>query len=374
MKRIDWDPNGERNTQNRGKFGYARISWDEALDLAAAEIRSINRQHGKGAILNSHSSHHTWGNVGYYLSANMRFMNAIGYTMRMGTPEPYGLIEDCLREAELIVYWASDPETTCGTYAAFEGTVRRQWARDLGIKTVHIDPYRNPTASWLGGKWIPIVPGTGPALAHVIALVWITEGLYDKDHVDTRTTGFEAFAAYITGAEDGVPKTPEWQEPETGVKAHVVRALAREWGSKKTYLSAGSKGTGFGGANRSATGIQWARAMVCLMAMQGLGKPGINFGNLTFGAPLDMQFYFPGYADGGISGDMERTADPVQNYQRMPHMITMNTVSQKIPRLRIPEAILDGETAGYATDPKSLEGQFMRFSYPAPGHSRIRML
>ena len=30
LKRVDWDPNGERNPQNRGKSKYVRISWDEA--------------------------------------------------------------------------------------------------------------------------------------------------------------------------------------------------------------------------------------------------------------------------------------------------------------------------------------------------------
>ncbi|MCC7038938.1 MAG: molybdopterin-dependent oxidoreductase [Burkholderiales bacterium] len=397
MRRIDFDPNGERNPQNRGKSGYVRISWDEALDITANEIKRVRRAHGHGAILNSHSSHHTWGNIGYYLSSNIRFMNAIGYTkmvlnpdswegwfwgashhygytMRMGTAEPYGQVEDCLKEAELIVYWASDPETTCGSYAAFEATVRRQWARELGIQMIHIDPYKNTTASWIGGKWIPIVPGTGPALAHAIAYVWIKEGLYDKEYVLTRTTGFEKYVAYVLGEEDGIEKSPEWQAAETGVQPQVVRALARQWGTKRTYLSCGGKGLGFGGANRGATGIQWARSMVCLMAMQGLGKPGVNFGNLTAGAPLDMQFYFPGYADGGISGDIEGTADAVQNYQRMPHLISMNTASQRISRLRIPEAILDGEAEGYPTDSKSLEGQFQRFAYPAAGHSPIRML
>lgn len=397
MKRVDFDPNGERNPQNRGKSGYVRISWDEALDLAANEIKRIRREHGHGAIFNSHSSHHTWGNIGYYLSANIRFMNAVGhtkmvlnpdswegwfwgaahhygYTMRMGTAEPYGQIEDCLKEAEMIVFWSSDPESTCGSYGAYEGTVRRQWAKRLGIKMIHIDPYKNTTAAWLGGKWIPIVPGTGPAMAHAIAHVWITEELYDKDYVEKRTVGFDKYRAYVLGEEDGVPKTPEWQAPETGVEPCVVRALAREWAAKKTYLSCGGKGTAFGGANRSATGAQWARAMVCLMAMRGLGKPGINFGNLGVGAPLDMQFYFPGYADGGISGDVEATADAVQNYQRMPHLISMNTVTQKISRLRIPEAILDGKAEGYPTDSKSLEGQFMRFSYPSAGHSPIKMM
>ena len=44
MKRVDFDPNGERNPQNRGKSGYVRISWDEALDLVGSEIKRLKRQ------------------------------------------------------------------------------------------------------------------------------------------------------------------------------------------------------------------------------------------------------------------------------------------------------------------------------------------
>ena len=331
------------------------------------------------------------------LSAFNRFMNAIGYTkmvinpdswegwywgathhygysMRLGAAEPYGMLDDCLQQAELIVFWSSDPESTGGSYGAFEGTLRRMFARDVGIEMVHIDPHLNPTASLLGGKWIPIVPGTDPALAHAIAHVWMTEGLYDKAYVAERTTGFDKYRDYVLGIEDGVPKSPEWQEPETGVPAFTVRALARKWGTRRTYLGAGGKGTAFGGACRSATGSQWARAMVCLMAMQGLGKPGVNFGNLQYGAPIDYNFYFPGYGEGGLSGDVETTGAAVQLYQRQPQLPSMNVVAQRITRNRIAEAILDGETHGHPIDPKSINGQFMRFHYPAPGHSRVRMM
>ncbi len=397
LKRVDFDPNGNRNCGNRGKSGYERITWEEALDIVAGEIKRVRREHGKGAILSSHSSHHTWGNVGYYISANFRFMNTIGHTkmvinpdswegwywgamhhyghsMRNGAFEPYGQMQDCLESCEMIVFWSSDPESSSGSYAAFEGTIRRQWAKELGVKMVHIDPYFNHTSAFLGGKWIPVLPGTSPALAHAISYVWIEEGLYDKEYVALRTTGFEKWRAYIMGDEDGTAKTPEWQEPETGVRAHVVRALAREWGNKKTYLAAGGKGTTFGGACRSATGTQWARSMVCLMAMQGLGKPGVNFGNLQTGAPLDLHFYFPGYAEGGISGDIEGTGTAFNLFQRMPHVMSMNSVNQKVPRTYIAEAITEERVEGYPTDPRSLERQFQKFSYPSPGHSRIRMM
>ncbi|MDE2228737.1 MAG: molybdopterin-dependent oxidoreductase [Alphaproteobacteria bacterium] len=399
MKRVDFDSNGDRNPQNRGKSGYVRISWDEALDLVADEIKRCKRDHGPGAIATSHGSHHTWGNIGYYLSALYRFANAIGmtrvhhnpdswegwywgavhhwgYTLRVGQSETYGTVEDCLQNCDMIVFWAADPESTSGSYGAQEGTVRRQWLKNpkLGIKVVHVDPYYNASAQFLPGKWFAPRPTTSVAMAMAIAYVWIKEGLYDKGYVAIHTVGFDTWKAYLLGDEDGIPKTPEWQEAETGVPAKDVRALAREWGKKRVYLAPGGWGNGHGGACRNQTGIQWARVMVCLASMQGLGKPGINLGHLQWGSPLDFNFYFPGYADGGMSGDLENTSMPVELYQRMPQLPTMNSSFQRIPRIWMPEAIADGKAEGWPWVGKSIEHQFAKFSYPAPGHSPVKML
>lgn len=397
LKRVDFDPKGARNPQNRGKSGYVRISWDEALDIVASEIKRVKHDHGPGAMTVSHGSHHTWGHVGYYLSCLFRFRNAVGhtpvhhnpdswegwywgaahhwgYTLRVGQCETYGTVEDLLKNCEMVVFWAADPDTTSGSYGSQEGTVRRQWLKKLGIKLVHIDPYFNSSAQFLPGKWLCPKPTTSPALALAIAYVWIKEGLYDKEYVATHTVGFDAWKAYVMGEEDGTPKTPEWQEKETGVPAKDVRALGREWAKHRTYLACGGWGNGHGGACRNQTGIQWARTMVCLIAMQGLGKPGINMGNLQWGSPVDLNFYFPGYADGGMSGDLEATSLAVELYQRMPQLPTMNTPLQKIPRIYLPEAILEGKAEGYPWNGKSIEAQFQKFSYPAAGHAPVRML
>lgn len=397
MKRVDFDPNGNRNCENRGISGYERISWEEALELVAGEIKRCKRQYGQGSIMGNHGSHHTWGNVGYYISSAHKFFNAIGYTrvmhnpdswegwywgathhfgysMRLGQTETYSLVEDLMKEAEMVVFWSADPEATSGSYSAHEGTIRRLWLKDLGIELVHIDPYYNHTAALLGGKWIAPKPGTDTAMALAIAHVWITEGLYDRKFVAERSVGFEAWRDYILGVEDGIAKTPEWQEPETGVPAKDVRALARRWGTKKTYLGAGGWGNGHGGACRSATGIQWARALACLLAMQGMGRPGVNYGHLQWGTPVDLRFYFPGYADGGLSGDIENTGISISLYQRMPQLPTYNPSSQRVPRLQIPEAILEGKAEGYPWNGKTIEGQFQKFVYPQSGHSPVKML
>ena len=90
MKRVDFDPNGERNPQNRGKSGYVRISWDEALDMVANEIKRQKRQvYGPGALAFWHGSHHQWGNVGYYLSALLRFGNLLGFTRVHHNPDSW---------------------------------------------------------------------------------------------------------------------------------------------------------------------------------------------------------------------------------------------------------------------------------------------
>ena len=67
----------------------------------------------------------------------------------------------------------------------------------------------------------------------------MTSGSYDKEYVESKTTGFDEWRAYVLGKEDGVPKTPEWQEAETGVPAKDVRSLAPWRASQKTYLAAG---------------------------------------------------------------------------------------------------------------------------------------
>ena len=41
LKRVDWNPKGERHPENRGKSKFKRISWDEATDIVASEIKRV---------------------------------------------------------------------------------------------------------------------------------------------------------------------------------------------------------------------------------------------------------------------------------------------------------------------------------------------
>jgi anaerobic selenocysteine-containing dehydrogenase len=403
LKRVDFDPKGDRNIDKRGESGYEPISWDEALDMVADEIVRIKREVGPAAMLTTPGSHHMWGNIGYRFSAYNRFMNLVGFTYaehnpdswegwhwggvhmwgfshRLGIPEQYDLLEDALKHTDMVVFWSADPETTGGVYGAFESTWRRYALQKLGVKMVFIDPYYNHTAGLFADKWFAPRPGTDVCLGLAIAYTWLTEGTYNKEYVASRTHGFDEWKEYVLGNSDGVPKTPEWAETESEIPAREIRALAREWGSKKTMLSAGAMG-GWGGACRAATGNEWARTMIALAAMQGMGTPGSNIWSTTSGVPFDKSFWFPGYAEGGISGDTATTAAGYRLAPRMwPNGGTFSNPQhssdgQTISRLRIPEAMrherLEWRGKGFCG--ASIESQFHKHEYPAPGYPFVTM-
>ncbi|HJX02964.1 MAG TPA: molybdopterin-dependent oxidoreductase [Dehalococcoidia bacterium] len=383
LKRVDFDPQGKRNTQNRGKSGYERISWEEALELVATEMKRIRKDYGPEAIMSRASSHHNWGNIGYRHSAWARFFNTIGFTdifdnpdswegwhwgathaygfyWRLGIPEHYDTLGDALKNTELIVHWSNDPDSTHGIYGGNEAATWRLWLRDLGKKQVFIDPFCNFTSVLFGEKWIAYRPGTETAMAMAIAYVWIKENLYDKEYLATHSLGFEEFKKHILGEDDGTPKTPGWASELTDVPARVITALAREWGSKRTMLAAGVKG-GEGGASRMAYATEWARMMVLLQAMQGLGKPGVNIWGTTMGPPYNAAFFFPGYANGGINMLAKKPA--------------VNSVKQRLYRLLLPEAILNPpvEWVGEGFCGNSLDQQFIPYKYPLSGCSEVKM-
>ena len=387
LKRVDFDPKGNRHPETRGKSRYERISWDEALDIVASEIKRIRATYGPSAIAAMTASHHNWGIVGYKLSTFMRFFNLLGFTSvfdnpdswegfhwgavhtygfywNLGAPEQYDLLEDALKNTELIVYWSNDPDSTRGTYGGQESAIWRLWLRKSGKKQIFIDPFCNYTAAIMGDKWIAPRVGTDAAMAVSIAYVWIKENTYDKDYVATHTVGFDQFRKYVVGEDDGVPKTPKWAEEIAGVPERTIKALAREWASKRTMLSCGNRG-GFGGAMRQAYGHEWARLMVLLQAMQGLGKPGVGMWGASMGVPYNSKFFFPGYAD----------KDAMISFSRATEKHVANSVEQRLYRLLLPDAILNPPVSwlGEGFCGRSIEQQFKPYTYPMPNNREVKM-
>ena len=380
-RRKTFDPHGDRHPEMRGKDEYIRISWDEALDTVAEEMKRIRETYGPAAITAMTSSHHNWGLLHYKMGPFGRFFNMLGYTQvfdnpdswegwhwgavhawgyfwKLGISDNYDMLEEALNNTEQVIFWSVDPNTSAGGYNGQETVRYRHWLRELGIKRIFIDPFCNHTAAHIGEKWLAPRPGTDAALAEAIAYVWITEGTYDKWFVENRTFGFEEFRKHILGEDDGVPRTPGWAAEICDIPAHNITVLAREWAAKKTMLATGAI-YGVGGACRSAYATEWARLMVLLIAMQGLGKPGVNiWGGASMGAPRNYAFKMPGYGSAGWD-----------TFGLVAKKKAENSVSQKVYRLLLPEAILNPPISwiGEGFCGKSIEQQFIPYTCPEPG-------
>jgi len=389
LKRVDWDPEGERNPQNRGKSKFRRISWDEATTIIANEIKRIQGKYGPYALLCHGDGHGETKTIHGPHSCQMLLMDkAGGYTQAVrnadswegwywGAEHVWGtgqqghmmpadnLLKDITDNTQMLVHIGCDLETTPWGFAGqFPSQVCYFWT-SIGIKQVFICPDLNYSAAIHADKWIPILPNTDAALHLAVAYTWITEGTYDKDYVATHVTGFDKFSDYVLGKADGVPKTPEWASKKCSIPEWTIKALAREWASKTT-----STVHYYGGSYiRGPYSHEPARLECCLLGMQGLGKPGIHQYNKM--------------ADGMTQMDTPRPLVPlrVQDIRRKiwSGNRLLDLTPQIIPKTLVHHAILNppvsswGSTSLYAT----IEDQFVKYTYPIPkekGGTEVHMI
>jgi anaerobic selenocysteine-containing dehydrogenase len=430
LKRVDWDPKGERNPQNRGKSGYVRISWDEAAQIVADELVRIKETYGPEAVLCQADMHGEGKHVAPSHGCPNRLLSLMGgYTLQMRNMdswegwfwgakhvwgcEPVGemmpmtnLYPDIAKHSDLLLFWGCDPETTpLGVVSQLPSRLC-SWFTQIGIKSIYICPDLNYGAAIHADKWIPILPGTDPALQLAIAYVWLTEGTYEKEYIDTHAYGFDKFKAYVLGEEDGVPKTPAWASEKCGVPEWTIKALARDWAKKTASILHGNGG----GYIRGPYATEPARLEVMLLGMRGLGKPGVhqakmiewNLWNKDFPLPYQGEFMpaVPHIADPlrPVDGDvdpainMKRFTLTPEQEKRAPELVELfkqfPAPKQFIPRCLVHKAILEGHAEWYGLQCFSssqipnaqncrlptTEYQFEKIVYPRPGLSKIHMI
>lgn len=386
MKRVDWDPDGERNPQNRGISKYVRISWDEACRLVAAEIHRVRTQYSPYSIYTQGEGHgeaKNWG--GSHGCPGMMLKHVGGSTIQARNADSWegwywgakwiwgmdpvgqnvyqnGVFRDITEHGDAVLYWGADPETTPWGWGGQLPSRMCYWFNEIGVKSIAISPEVNYTNAVHADKWIPVIPNTDAALQLAIAYVWITEDLYDKDYIATHTVGFDWFEHYVLGwLDDQTPKTPEWAAEKCGVPAYTIKALARYW-AKSNVSIAHCNG---GGYIRSCFSHEPARLEVALLGMQALGKPGAN------------QFQFIEWTLFGLP-----TKSPVPrsevyaSAESMYRGFDMDMGPSFIAKTLLPKAILNPPIKWYghtcAGAPK--EDQLVEFQFPLPGHDRIRMI
>jgi molybdopterin guanine dinucleotide-containing S/N-oxide reductase-like protein len=390
LKRVDWDPNGERNPQNRGKSKYKRISWDEASTIIVDEIKRIHKTYGVHGILMQGDGHGECKSINTPHGHSGNLLDHMGgFTLQVRNPDSWegwywgakhvwgqgvqgnmwpaaNTVNDATEHTELMLFWGCDPETTpWGFTGQFASKLCYFW-KDIGMKHVYICPDLNYGAAIHADKWIPVLPNTDAALQLAIIHVWLTEDLYDKEYIRTHAIGMDEFSDYVLGEEEGVPKSPAWASKKCGIPEWTIKALAREFADKVTSIAHYFGG----GLIRGAYSHENARLEVILLAMQGLGAPGVHQLQLTyFGMPRKQSL------SGGVWNPEleERLSIPVMS------SIT-SWQKQALPKCLVHKAIESDEPISFRGT-GAIEAlphdQFSEYTYPIPkeeGGSEIHMI
>jgi anaerobic dimethyl sulfoxide reductase subunit A len=349
----------------RGEGKLARISWDEALDTIAGEIIRVRDTHGPASI------HYLplggdLGNVNTPSQMARVLALAGGFTPSWGLTSfqsamygqqiSYGTLRtgntrDDLVNARLIIMWGWNPTS------AITG-VNTNWflarAREAGAKIVAIDPRYTDSAAAFAHQWIPIRPATDGAMHLAMAYVMLAEGLQDQRFLDTYTVGFDQFRDHVTGAEDGVVKTPQWAEAITGVPAETIATLAREYATiKPAALIAGIA------PGRTANGDQYHRTAVALAAMT--GNVGVHGGDAGASSWESIVGGFRYQMDGHVY--VERLARNVVDEQgaARPKGSSPGYKASRVHRCDVADFIEQGKAGGFPADCKLLA--IVNFSY-----------
>ena len=233
-----------RRIGERGEGRFEQISWDEALDTVAGEIKRVRDTYGALSILLITSlgdGNHLHGDlaINRMLTLSGGHSNTWGFWSFEQTIfaelATFGTFfcrnsPDDLLNSRLIVMWGCDPAVTVNDSRT---TFLLKQAKEQGVRIVSVNPRYTRSAAILADKWIPISPGTDTAMLIAMAYVMITENLQDQRYLATYTVGFDRYRDYILGREDSIPKNPAWAEAITGVPAATIEALAREYATTK---------------------------------------------------------------------------------------------------------------------------------------------
>ncbi|AGH38356.1 reductase [Bibersteinia trehalosi USDA-ARS-USMARC-189] len=286
----------------RGEGKFKRISWDEAFEEIASNLKRIIAQYGNESLYLPF----TTGTIGATVAASYppprsisnRFMNSIGGCLGSHGTYSYAQIFEAIpymygsnaansptdiENSKLVVYFGNNPAETRMSGGGVTYLYQQAQERSQA-KTIMIDPRYNDTIAGRG-EWVPIRPGTDAALVEGMAYVMITENLVDQAFLDTYCIGYDEktlpesapknghYKAYILGeGDDKTAKTPEWAEKITGIPQARIIELAREIATTKpAYICQGW------GPQRHANGEQAARAIAMLACLT--GNVGISGGN-----------------------------------------------------------------------------------------------
>lgn len=301
VKRKHWspdDPHGEL----RGQDEWERISWDEALDIVADQLKKVYTTYGPRAVFYPWDQRNDRTPVldacgGYIASWDTQsFGSYLMDLAQLGLPEvAYGGLGtvndrfDIIENAQTIVLYAQDPAWSAIAFAAWN----LRAAKDKGAHFVCVGPFYNASANAFDADWVPVFPGTDTAfmLGVIFEMLRLDEeegGIIDWDFLHKYCIGFddesmpqdatlnENIKGYVLGQYDGIPKTASWASAICGTPESTITEFARTVGKQDNVVMS------HGYAAARCSGSEDIPQLFLTIACMGghMGKPGNCYGPL----------------------------------------------------------------------------------------------
>jgi formate dehydrogenase major subunit len=288
-----------RYPMEKTKGKWERISWDEAIDLVASNLAQVRSDYGPDA-LGFLSSAKCTNEENYLFQKLARLIgtNNVDHCARLCHSPTVAILSKTLGSGAMTNLIPELANSTCifviGSNFAETHPLVSRWvldAKERGADVIVADARFTPTV-WLADLFLQIKPGTDVALINGMIRVILDEGLFKRDFIARRTTGFDELARSLEGY------TLEEAAAITGVPVASIikaaRAYARAEAGAMVYCM---------GITQHITGSDNVAACVNLALVCGqIGRPGAGLfplrGQNNVQGACDMgalaEFY-PGY-------------------------------------------------------------------------------
>jgi len=271
--------------QNRNELRQ-RVSWDAAMDHAAARFADILNEHGPDAVAFYISGqlltedYYVFNKLAKGLigtnnvdtNSRLCMSSAVaGYKSTLGADAPPACYEDIDHANVLFIAGSNTAYAHPIVYRRIEDAK----AKNPELKIIVVDPRRTDTAQ-AADLHLPILPGTDVALFNGMLHVMLWEGLVDMAYIRAHTEGFDALKETVR------EYTPKMVADICGVSEADIITAAKWFGAGPT-LSLYCQGL-----NQSTSGTEKNAALINLHLATGqIGKAGAGPFSLT-GQPNAM--------------------------------------------------------------------------------------
>jgi anaerobic selenocysteine-containing dehydrogenase len=237
LQDIHSDPDRLKHPVRRNSTGWEQISWEQAFEETAGQMKSIQRKHGRNAaaIYLGNPTVHNYGSIlfGLPFLRALRTRNRFSATSVDQLPHMIASylmfghqllfpVPD-LDRTEFLVIMGGNPVVSNGSMMTAPDVKKRLEAiRRRGGTVVVIDPRRTETAA-IADQHHFIRPGSDALLLLSVLHTVFAENLARPARLADFTDGIET----IRGLVAEFP--PEKAEGPTGIEAEQIRRLARDF-------------------------------------------------------------------------------------------------------------------------------------------------